>query len=49
MCTGALCAVFHTARVVAADGVLAMDSGGVSDPFAVARWGALVRWCKLNR
>ena len=27
--------------IVAADDLLAMDSGGVSDPFAVARWGAL--------
>ena len=28
-------------RIVAADDLLAMDSGGVSDPFAVARWGSL--------
>ena len=28
-------------RIVAADDVIAMDSGGVSDPFAVARWGSL--------
>lgn len=28
-------------RIVAADDVIAMDSGGVSDPFAVARWASL--------
>ena len=28
-------------RVEKAESLLAMDSGGVSDPFATARWGAL--------
>ena len=27
--------------IVAAEDVLAMDDGGVSDPFAKARWGSL--------
>ena len=28
-------------KIIAAEGVLAMDAGGTSDPFATARWGSL--------
>ena len=28
-------------KIVAAEGLLAMDAGGTSDPFATARWGSL--------